>query len=72
MSTDDDFYGLAPPGQVFVCAACGKTSQTRSGWLSDTKRAGSSRGWDESCTMHAVLCYDRKPWEAVPEKQNGL
>jgi hypothetical protein len=45
----------APPGQVWVCAACGKHGQNR-------VDIG-----DESCFLNAVLCYDRQPWEAVPE-----
>ena len=54
---------VAPEGQVFVCAACGKQSQDRYGF----KRI--SQGWDESCMLHAVLCYEKQPgetqWRAV-------
>lgn len=46
---------LAPQGQVYVCAACGKTSPTMTGYH-DGKRVAPG-GWDESCFMHAVLCY---------------
>lgn len=41
--------GAAPSGQVFVCAACGKTSKSI---------YQGPRGWDESCAMNAVLCYE--------------
>jgi len=44
---------IAPEGQVFVCGACGKTSNDRYG--------DPSSGWDESCMLNAVLCYaDRR------------
>lgn len=36
-------------GTVYVCSACGKTSKNKYG-------AKDAAGWDESCTMHAVLC----------------
>ena len=49
----------APEGQVWVCAACGKQSRDRYGY-----------GWDESCMLHAVLCFEQKnengSWQAVP------
>lgn len=63
-------YTFAPEGQIYVCGACGKTSQTRSGatanGLADVEK---SRGWDESCMLNAVLCYAEKLdgiWQAVP------
>jgi hypothetical protein len=46
----------APKGQIWVCAACGKSNSNR-------VNVG-----DESCFLNAVLCYDRGgilPWEAV-------
>lgn len=61
----------APEGQVFVCGACGKRSRDRYG------NNPIDRGWDESCMLHAVLCYDQPilkvengvaKWEAVPEE----
>ncbi len=57
----------APKGQVYVCGACGKTSPTRYGFDADEKRVAPG-GWDESCMMHAVLCFvDGPPWRAVPK-----
>lgn len=58
---------VAPEGQIYVCNACGKTSKDLYGEDSDY-------GWDESCSMHAVLCYSQKrfgaggiySWQAVP------
>lgn len=59
----------APEGTVYVCAACGKTSPTRSGYDGTGKRVAPGR-WDSSCFLHAVLCYsprvDGQPWQAVP------
>lgn len=46
----------AKAGQVFVCAACGKLSKDRYG------NRKISKGWDASCMLHAVLCYE-KPTE---------
>jgi len=45
---------VAPESQVFVCAACGKRSKDRYG---DQKI---DRGWDVSCMLNAVLCYEEK------------
>jgi hypothetical protein len=36
----------ARPGEVWLCAACGKESPNR---------AEGPKGWDESCFLHAVL-----------------
>jgi len=44
----------ATAGQVWVCAACGKTSRDQYG------EQRISPGWDESCMMNAVLCYERE------------
>lgn len=40
----------APDDQIYVCAACGKTSKSVYG--------DPGSGWDESCFMNRVLCYD--------------
>lgn len=57
----DSLLEPAPEGTIYVCAACGKTSNTRSGWYSDNTRSSDGR-WDESCMLHAVLCYkDKNP-----------
>jgi hypothetical protein len=55
----------APDGQIFVCGACGKTSKCIYG---DSQE--SFIGWDESCMLNAVLCYEDKKtpeghWMAV-------
>lgn len=42
-------FTVAPAGQIFVCSACGKTS---------INIYCGPRGWDVSCSLHAVLCYD--------------
>lgn len=70
MSTDDTYTLVtpAPDGQIFVCAACGKVSTTRSGFLADWKTRATTQGWDESCMLHAVLCHaGGPPWTAVEE-----
>jgi hypothetical protein len=59
---------VAPEGQVFVCAACGKRSKDRYG---DQKI---DRGWDVSCMLNAVLCYEEKDpktdmYIAVPREE---
>ena len=41
----------APTGTVWVCGACGKAAKNRA-------TGDISRGWDESCMMHATLCYE--------------
>jgi hypothetical protein len=41
-------------GQVYVCMACGKRSKDIYGF----KKI--SRGWDESCMLNALLCYEDK------------
>ena len=38
-----------PNDCLWVCLACGKTSQDRFGC------EGATRGWDESCMLNAVL-----------------
>ncbi len=45
---------VAPEGQVFICAACGKRSKDRYG---DQKI---DHGWDASCMLNSVLCYEKK------------
>lgn len=44
---------IAPEGKIWVCGACGKTSRGDYG-------TGSDYGWDESCMLNAVLCYEEK------------
>ena len=54
---------------MFVCGACGKRSRD----LYGEQRI--DRGWDESCMLNAVLCYEEKKFNeegiysyvAVPE-----
>lgn len=40
---------VAPPGTIYVCGGCGKTAR-------DTYAVVG--GWDESCMLNAVLCYE--------------
>lgn len=42
---------VAPEGFIYVCGACGKTAR-------DTYNG--PRGWDESCMLNAVLCYEKE------------
>lgn len=44
----------APAGQVWVCGACGKRSRDLYG------EVDAMYGWDESCVMNAVLCYEKE------------
>lgn len=43
---------VAPPGQVFVCSACGKRSRDLYGNQSLTGE------WDASCMLNAYLCKE--------------
>lgn len=45
-------WPVAPEGQIYVCSACGKTAR-------DIYTGGD--GWDSSCALHAVLCYEQTP-----------
>lgn len=52
--------GYAPPGQIYVCLACGKTGQTRGDFF------------DVSCMLNSVLCYvqpdgEKFKYKRVPE-----
>lgn len=60
---------LAPEGQIYVCGACGKTSYTRYGF-DENDQSQADSGWDESCMLNAVLCYERQidgVWQAVQQ-----
>ena len=50
---------IAPEGQIYVCAACGKRSKDKYG------EKPIDSGWDVSCMMNSVLCYEEK-------NENGL
>ena len=41
---------IAPPGQIWVCHACGKTSEDSYGI-----EGKHSYGWDESCSLNCAL-----------------
>jgi hypothetical protein len=43
---------VAGEGKVFVCTACAKRSKDKYGDQAIDK------GWDVSCTMNALLCYE--------------
>jgi hypothetical protein len=43
---------VAPEGQVYLCAACGKQSKDKYG------EQRISHGWDVSCMMNSVLVYE--------------
>ena len=45
---------VAPAGQVWVCCSCGKRSRDRYG------DQAISSGWDASCMLNSVLCYEDK------------
>lgn len=49
----------APPGAVWVCSACGKTS---------AHRIDGAPGsfWDSACFSHAVLCFDDATLKRTP------
>lgn len=43
---------VAPKGQVYLCAACGKQSRDKYG----EKKI--HHGWDVSCVVNSVLVYE--------------
>jgi DNA-directed RNA polymerase subunit RPC12/RpoP len=51
---------VAPEGQVFICAACGKEGKTMNELT------------DISCKMHAVLCYERTPEERAERRATAV
>jgi len=59
----------APEGQIFICSACGKRSKDKYG---DQKI---DRGWDISCMIYSVLCYEEKHkdgfWIPVKKVDHG-
>lgn len=59
--------GIAPEGTIYVCGACGKTSEDEFGMVGEH-----SRGWDESCMMNSVLCHVKEDgqelWVAVEKE----
>lgn len=50
-SKGSDPTRYAPPGAIWVCGACGKTSQYDCYGIEGEH----SRGWDESCMLNAFL-----------------
>lgn len=58
---------LAQDGQVWICAACGKTSRTKYGF-DDDDRWVADRGWDESCMLNAVLVYA----DSIQRNERGI
>lgn len=50
-------YPVAPEGQIYVCSACGKTAKNI------YTGTGGDRGWDASCALHSVLCYEGQDHE---------
>jgi hypothetical protein len=62
---------LAPDGQIYVCAACGKRARSRFGFDAMGRPTRIDPGWAPSCMLHAVLCYAEKKggtWIAVEEE----
>jgi hypothetical protein len=62
---------LAPEGQIYVCAACGKRARSRFGFDAMGRSTWIDHGWDTSCMTHAVLCYAEKKggdWIPVEEE----
>lgn len=50
---------VVPPGQIWVCGACGKRSHDRYGYQKI------DQGWDESCMLNAVLCHELQAGETM-------
>ena len=45
---------IAPKGKIWVCMACGKTSDIKSGGV------GAMMHWDVSCFLNAILIEESK------------
>lgn len=58
---------IAPEGTVWVCGACGKRARSRYGFDEGRRSTALDAGWDESCMLNAILCWDRPllPWQPV-------
>lgn len=54
---------FAPAGAIWVCSACGKTSEHDSYGI-DGKH---DHGWDESCALNAVLCRNDDTLKRGPD-----
>ena len=50
MTEEEKAIRLAPKGQIWVCRECGKIAEDKYGL-----EGFRSKGWDESCTVNAVL-----------------
>ena len=46
---------MAPAGYLWVCCACGKTSEHKYG-----TRGASDYGWDESCMLNSTLFHEKR------------
>lgn len=51
---------LAPDGQVWVCAHCGRRARSRWGFDHQGESTVIDHGYDSSCSLHAVLCHEEK------------
>lgn len=49
----------ASENTIWVCRACGKTTKDR---------YNGPRGWDGSCVLNSVLCYDETPSTTTEEQ----
>jgi hypothetical protein len=59
---------LAPAGQVWVCAACGKRARSQYGFDASGGRTNIDPRWDESCAMLALLVWR---WAGLLEDEGG-
>lgn len=66
-----DGIALAPEGQVWVCAICGRRAKSRWGFDAKNNSTVLDYGYDSSCMSHSVLCFEERgpdgAWLAVVE-----
>lgn len=66
-----DGKAIAPEGQVWVCALCGRRAKSRWGFDAENNSTTLDHGYDSSCMLHAVLCFEERgpdgSWRKVGE-----
>ena len=56
----DAGVALAPPGQVWICQACGRRAKSRWGHDAEGKSTVIDPGYDSSCMSSSVLCFEER------------
>lgn len=66
-----DGKAIAPEGQVWVCALCGRRAKSRWGFDEQNNSTALDYGYDSSCLSRALLCFEERgpdgSWRQVGE-----